>query len=110
MAWARQSIAKCGERLGIYYLETGSAIGTSKVVYDRAHSSISTATAADFDFDQIFAGADWFHLQASHPRYPTRRRVLHGGGVKSSQETWCKGFRGLEFQKEAVIHQRRRRR
>ena len=55
-------IAKCGERLGIYYLESGSAMRPSKVVYDRAHSSISTATEADFDFDAIFEGADWFHF------------------------------------------------
>lgn len=61
------NIAKCGERLGIYYLETGSAMRPSKVVYDRAHSSISTATAADFDFDQIFAGADWFHFTGITP-------------------------------------------
>ena len=38
-------IARSGERLGIYYLETGSAMRASNVVYDRAHSSISTATA-----------------------------------------------------------------
>ena len=37
-------IAKCGERLGIYFLESGSSMRPSKVVYDRAHSSISTAT------------------------------------------------------------------
>ena len=49
-----QNIARCGERLGIYYLESGSSMRPSKVVYDRAHSSISTATAADFDFDKIF--------------------------------------------------------
>ena len=49
-------IAKGGERLGIYFLETGAAMRASNVVYDRAHSSISTASAADFDFDEIFEG------------------------------------------------------
>ena len=57
-----QNIAKGGERLGIYFLETGASMRASNVVYDRAHSSISTATAADFDFDKIFDGADWFHF------------------------------------------------
>ncbi len=33
----------------------------SKVIYDRAHSSIAEADAADFDFDAIMEGADWFH-------------------------------------------------
>ena len=60
-------IAKCGERLGIYYLESGSAMRPSKVVYDRAHSSISTATEADFNFDEIFEGADWFHFTGITP-------------------------------------------
>ena len=59
-------IARCGERLGIYYLESGSSMRPSKVVYDRAHSSISTATEADFNFDEIFEGADWFHLSLIH--------------------------------------------
>ena len=51
-------IARCGERLGIYYLEIGSAMRPSKVIYDRAHSSISTASESDFNFDEIFEGAD----------------------------------------------------
>lgn len=62
-----QNIARCGERLGIYYLESGSSMRPSKVVYDRAHSSISTATAADFDFDKIFEGVDWFHFTGITP-------------------------------------------
>ena len=46
-------IARSGERLGIYFLETGSAMRASNVVYDRAHSSISTATADEFNFNEI---------------------------------------------------------
>lgn len=61
------NIAYGGERLGIYFLETGASMRASKVVYDRAHSSISTATADDFDFDKIFEGADWFHFTGITP-------------------------------------------
>ncbi|MCR5585358.1 MAG: sugar kinase, partial [Lachnospiraceae bacterium] len=50
-------IARGGERLGIYFLETGSAMRASNVIYDRAHSAISEADPSDFDFDKIFAGA-----------------------------------------------------
>ncbi len=60
-------IARGGERLGIYFLETGAAMRASNVVYDRAHSSISTAVAEDFDFDAIFADADWFHFTGITP-------------------------------------------
>ena len=60
-------IAKCGDRLGIYYLETGASMRASNVVYDRANSSIATATADKFDFDAIFEGADWFHFTGITP-------------------------------------------
>lgn len=60
-------VSRGGERLGIYYLETGCSLRPSKVIYDRAHSSISEATPADFDFDAIFAGADWFHWSGITP-------------------------------------------
>lgn len=60
-------VARGGERLGIYYLETGSSLRPSKVIYDRAHSSISEATLADFDFDEIFRDADWFHWSGITP-------------------------------------------
>ncbi|MDF2801664.1 MAG: hypothetical protein K0S61_1567 [Anaerocolumna sp.] len=60
-------VAKGGERLGIYYLETGASMRASDVVYDRAHSSIAEATEEDFDFDAIFEGADWFHFTGITP-------------------------------------------
>jgi 2-dehydro-3-deoxygluconokinase len=60
-------IAKGGERLGIYFLETGASMRPSNVVYDRANSSIATAKPEDFDFDAIFEGADWFHFTGITP-------------------------------------------
>ena len=51
-----------GDRLGIYYMEKGSAVRPSNVVYDRAGSSMSTAEVSDFDFDKIFDEADWFNF------------------------------------------------
>lgn len=60
-------IARGGDRLGIYYLESGSAMRPSKVIYDRAGSSIATAKVEDFDFDAIMEGADWFHWSGITP-------------------------------------------
>jgi 2-dehydro-3-deoxygluconokinase len=60
-------IARGGERLGIYFVEKGASQRASNVVYDRAHSSISTASAEDFDWDKIFEGADWFHFTGITP-------------------------------------------
>lgn len=62
-----KNVAKCGDRLGIYYLETGASMRASNVVYDRANSSIATAPASAFDFDKIFEGADWFHFTGITP-------------------------------------------
>lgn len=60
-------IARGGERLGIYYCEKGASQRPSNVVYDRAHSSIATASKEDFDWDKIFDGADWFHFTGITP-------------------------------------------
>lgn len=60
-------IARGGERLGIYYCEKGASQRPSNVVYDRAHSSIATASMEDFDWDKIFEGADWFHFTGITP-------------------------------------------
>lgn len=60
-------ISRGGNRLGIYYLESGSAMRPSKVIYDRSGSSIAEATADDFDFDKIMEGADWFHWSGISP-------------------------------------------
>ncbi|MBE6450748.1 MAG: sugar kinase [Alphaproteobacteria bacterium] len=60
-------IAKTGDRLGIYFCENGSAVRSSQVIYDRANSSIATATEENFDFDEIFKDADWFHFTGITP-------------------------------------------
>ena len=56
-----------GDRVGIYYLETGASMRPSKVIYDRAHSAIAEADPCDFDFDAIMEGADWFHWSGITP-------------------------------------------
>ena len=56
-----------GDRLGIYFVEKGASQRPSKVIYDRAYSAISKATAADFDWDAIFEGVDWFHWTGITP-------------------------------------------
>lgn len=61
------AIKRQGERLGVYFLENGSNQRPSRVTYDRAGSSISTAKATDFDFDAILDGADWFHISGVTP-------------------------------------------
>ncbi len=60
-------IARGGNRVGIYYCETGASMRPSKVIYDRAGSAIAEASPEDFDFDAIMEGADWFHWSGITP-------------------------------------------
>lgn len=60
-------IRRCGDRLGVYYTETGSNMRPSKVIYDRAHSSMSEVEPGDFDWEIIFDGAKWFHTTGITP-------------------------------------------
>ncbi len=56
-----------GDRLGIYFLETGAVARPSKVVYDRAHSAISEIQPGMIDWDKVLEGADWFHWTGITP-------------------------------------------
>lgn len=53
--------------MGIYFLEKGASQRPSKVIYDRAGSSIYTASNEDFDWKEIFDGVDWFHFTGITP-------------------------------------------
>ena len=56
-----------GKRLGTYYVEKGASQRASKVIYDREYSAIALATKEDFNWDEIFEGADWFHWTGITP-------------------------------------------
>lgn len=62
-----ESIVRGGPRLGIYFCEKGASQRGSKVVYDRAGSSIALAKREDFDWSKILEGADWFHFTGITP-------------------------------------------
>ena len=79
------NIARQGDRVGIYFLETGSNQRASKVVYDRAASSIAEAGPGDFDFDSIFAGAKWFHITGITPALSQSAADLSLESVKAAK-------------------------
>lgn len=56
-----------GERLGIYFLETGSGVRGSNVVYDRAHSAMATLEKGMIDWAKVLEGATWFHWSGITP-------------------------------------------
>lgn len=93
-------IARGGERLGIYFLETGASMRASNVVYDRAHSSISTAKPEDFDFDAIFDGADWFHFTGITPAVSDAAAELTEAALKAAKAKGITVSVDLNFRKK----------
>lgn len=93
-------VAKEGERLGIYFLESGSSVRPSKVIYDRTHSSISTVRPEAFDFDQIFEGVDWFHFTGITPAISDSAAELTEAVLKKAKEHGVKVSVDLNFRKK----------
>lgn len=60
-------VLRTGHRMGIYFLETGANQRPSKVIYDRANSSIADCAPGDFDWPAVFAGCRWFHITGITP-------------------------------------------
>ncbi len=56
-----------GDRLGIYFLEKGASQRPSKVIYDRAFSALASSCNEDFNWEEIFSDADWFHFSGINP-------------------------------------------
>ena len=69
-------IARGGDRVGLYYAETGASMRPSKVIYDRAHSAIAEATPDDFNFNAIMEDAKWFHWSGITPAISDRAAEL----------------------------------
>ncbi len=80
-----QFIARGGDRIGIYFLETGAAMRASKVIYDRAGAAIADVDASDFDWDAIFEGADWFHTTGITPALSDKAAALTSAALKAAK-------------------------
>lgn len=93
-------ISRSGERVGIYFLETGSAMRASNVVYDRANSSISTAKVDEFDFDEIFKDADWFHFTGITPAVSDSAAKLTEVALKAAKKAGVTVSVDLNFRKK----------
>jgi 2-dehydro-3-deoxygluconokinase len=80
------AVRRGGERLGVYFLENGSNQRPSRVTYDRTGSSIASARAADFDWDAVFADADWFHVTGVTPAISATAADLSIAAAKTARE------------------------
>ena len=80
-----QFVARGGDRLGIYFLETGASMRASQVVYDRSGASIAEVDASEFDWDKIFDGADWFHTTGITPALSDKAAALTEAALKAAK-------------------------
>lgn len=79
-------IARGGDRVGIYFSETGASMRPSKVIYDRANSAIAEADVSDFDFDEIFKDAKWFHFSGITPAISKKGAEITKAAVKAAKK------------------------
>lgn len=79
-------VRRSGDRVGIYYLEAGANQRPSKVVYDRANSSISECGPGDFDWDTVLGGAKWLHITGITPALSQSAADLSLECVKKARE------------------------
>lgn len=93
-------VARGGDRVGIYFLETGSAMRPGKVVYDRSHSAISEAVEADFDFDEIMSGAAWFHWSGITPALSDSAAALLSAACRAAKSHGVTVSCDLNFRKK----------
>ncbi len=93
-------ITRGGDRVGIYYCETGASMRPSKVIYDRAHSAIAEADPEDFDFDAIMGGADWFHWSGITPAISDKAAELTRLACEAAKRHGVKISVDLNFRKK----------
>ena len=75
-----------GDRLGIYFLETGAVSRGSEVIYDRAHSAMSEIKAGMVDWDAVFEGVGWFHWTGITPAISKGAAEACLEGVRAASE------------------------
>jgi 2-dehydro-3-deoxygluconokinase len=93
-------IVRGGERVGIYFCEKGSSQRPSKVIYDRAYSSISEAKRGEFDWKKIFEGAEWFHFTGITPALSDESAALTLEAVKAAKEAGVTVSVDLNYRKK----------
>jgi 2-dehydro-3-deoxygluconokinase len=112
------AIQRQGERLGVYFLETGANQRASTVTYDRAGSAIAEARPGAFDWETILDGADWFHVSGVTPAISACAADLALEAVKTARakgvtvscdynyrkNLWKYGKKAPEVMREIVQH------
>ena len=92
-------VLRQGQRMGIYYLETGSNQRPSKVIYDREHSAIAEANTKDFDWPSVFADASWLHITGITPAISVSAAELSLSALQEAKAAGLKVSCDLSYRK-----------
>ncbi len=95
-----QFMARGGKRLGLYFLEPGVSMRSSQVIYDRADASITEAEASDFDFNEIFTDAAWFHTSGITPALSNSTAALTLAALKAAKAKGITTSLDLNYRKK----------
>ena len=79
-------VLRDGDRMGIYFLETGANQRASRVIYDRANSAIATTDPSSLDWHHIFEGASWFHITGITPALSQSAADISLKAVQTAKE------------------------
>lgn len=93
-------IKRDGERVGIYFLESGASQRASKVVYDRANAAVTDVNHDDFNWDEIFDNCDWFHWTGITPALGSKAQEVLKFALKIAKEKNVKVSCDLNFRKK----------
>lgn len=93
-------VVRGGDRVGIYFLETGASQRPSKVVYDRKYSAVSLAEAGEFDWETIFAGKNWFHWTGITPALGKNAQLAVKEACKTAKKAGLKVSCDLNYRKK----------
>ena len=101
-------IVRGGDRIGIYYLEKGASQRSSVCIYDRAHSAIQEAQPDEFDWDEIFKGADWFHFTGITPALGPNMAEACRDACKAAKRLGIKISCDLNYRSKLWSHEQAR--
>src|SRR4029450_5256196 len=93
-------IVRGGSRLGIYFTETGASQRASTVIYDRAHSAISEIPADALKWDEVMAGASWFHVTGITPALGERAIAATKAAVAAAKQAGATISVDLNYRKK----------
>ena len=79
-------VLRQGDRLGIYFLESGAAMRASKVIYDRAGAAIAELKTGEVDWEKVFSGKDWFHFTGITPAISKSAAEVTEEAAKAARE------------------------